>query len=192
MSQEQNSKIKLSDSIWFTFKARMIAYERLKSNEFHSQMILVWYTLILVVISIVLLKNENFFGDNIDLYSAIFSVVILVVSLIVSNQDFRGRSIHMRANYLELQELYRSIYLGNSDGTHIDDFESEYAKILSGSENHSRFDDLISRLRSGSGLTSRRLTCWEGILSRSIVVLRAILLLFLYITPVALIIKNFP
>lgn len=174
---------KLGDNIWFTYKARMIAYERLKQNDFHSQLILVWYTLFLALVSISLLKKPLVFGKDIDLITALFSVVILVVSLIISNQDWRGRSISMRSNYLRLQELYREISIMDMSRTTIDDLERRYTTELDLSENHSRIDDIISRMRSGDGLNNRIVLSVERRVANLYKWVKKIYLILLYILP---------
>lgn len=96
----------VNDKVWFTYKARIQAHQRLSKNDFHSQVILVWYALISALLAIVAIRYPHFLGSDTDIAAAALSVLLLAVLMLVANRDFRGRAISMRSNYLALQGLH--------------------------------------------------------------------------------------
>lgn len=131
----------LTDKIWNTYKARIRASERLQSNDAHSQYLLVWYALITTALSIINIRYPEILGPNTDISSAVMSVALLVVSLLVTNTDYRGRAIQMRKNYLDLQHLYNSLLSQMSLPAPTEEMANKYATLLSDSENHLSIDD---------------------------------------------------
>lgn len=49
----------MNDSIWFTFKARIRASQRLADTDFHSQILLVWYAFVGTLLSIVTIRHDK-------------------------------------------------------------------------------------------------------------------------------------
>ena len=130
----------LTDKIWFTYKARIEAAERLAKSDFHSQAILVWYALASAVLAIVTVRYPKLLGGDTDLVSAVLGVALLVVSMFVTNRDFRGRFMSMRSNYQALQALHVDITRSNGNRSEDED-SKKYADLLAAVENHSEMDD---------------------------------------------------
>lgn len=143
----------VKDKIWFTYKARIQAHIRLSHLELHSQFLLVWYAILGAALSAVTIKYPNALGADTDLISAVLSIGLLAISLAVTNRDFRGRSIAMRQNYLELQILYNSI---SSQAEITCSDREQYHRLLCAVENHSDMDDRIFRVLHSSSLSSRK------------------------------------
>ncbi|MBZ7661957.1 SLATT domain-containing protein, partial [Klebsiella grimontii] len=141
----------MRDNIWFTYKARINAHHRLEWLEKHSQFILVWYALFSAVLSIITLRFPKILGDNTDILAAILSVALLGISLVVSNLDFRGRSISMRRNYLALQRLYSDT---TTEQRLTPEQRKKYHELLDEVENHLDIDDKAARVAQ-LGLTTR-------------------------------------
>lgn len=143
----------LKNKIWFTYKARIMAHERLMRFNKITQLLLVWYSLITVISSIVMIRFPQIFGSDGDILVTCISLIVLVLSLVVSNRDYRGREIEMRRNYLKLQKLYRELETTNELTTEkITEVDDTYQLIISKGENHTEFDDLTFRVKN---VTSR-------------------------------------
>ena len=67
----------MNDDIWFTYKSRIAAEVRLKNNDLHSQILLVWYAIASSAAAVVALRHERFAGPNTDIYTAILSIALL-------------------------------------------------------------------------------------------------------------------
>ncbi|EGI73625.1 MULTISPECIES: SLATT domain-containing protein [Pseudoalteromonas] len=178
---------KLSDKIWFTRKARIQASERLLMNNQHAQFTLILYSLVNVALSIYMLKESNPVGRNSDITLTIISVCILVLSLFISNIDFKGRAEKLKKNYLNLHELYEKSELPNADELQIN---SEYIKLLSDSENHKTIDDKFFRVTNYKSLSSRKPTIPDFIEVIFYTFIRKLLIISIYTAPFALLIFN--
>ncbi|WP_321840772.1 SLATT domain-containing protein [Paraburkholderia bannensis] len=173
------------DSIWFTYKARIRAQVRLSKNDFHSQALLVWYAFCGAVLATLALRFPKVLGDDTDMLAAILSIALLVVSLMVTGRDFRGRSIEMRRNYLALESLYRKAKVVRSPLTP-QQVEERYEQLLSEVENHTSLDDMCARVFHTGILYSRIPSFLESTTARGYVLLRMLILSFLYILPIGI------
>jgi len=147
----------LIDNIWFTYKSRIAAENRLKSNDFHSQAILVWYALISAIGAISGIVNPNYLGEKTNFLSAMLAVALLVISLWVTNQDWRGRAIKMRENHLELMHLKNRMTAGVMSQNAA---AEEYHKLLCECENHNGYDFDFFRVFDSGNLTSNTPSRW--------------------------------
>lgn len=171
----------MRDNVWFTYKARIAAHERLERLNFHSQLLLVWYALLGVGLAIIIIKYPLFLGADTEIFSAFLSVALLILSLTISNRDFRGRAMQMRYNYLKLQDLY---FETNSDGElFTKEQKDQYSNLLLKVENHKEIDDCIARVKT-KGLTSRQSTGYEIKKALFWICFRNIFTIFLYIAPI--------
>jgi hypothetical protein len=142
----------LSNKIWITRKARIHAETRLLFKEKVSFIIMVWYSFILVVVSLFNLK------DNVsnDMYILSASIGILVASVYLSSQKFTERALALRMCYIQLDELYsRAKQAEDSrDTSLVASIHREYSTVLQNVENHIHFDYLSFRFehRHDSGL----------------------------------------
>jgi hypothetical protein len=155
-----NSTSALKNKVWFTFKARIVAHEMLVFKNNLTQVLLVWYSFLLLTSSIVMIRYPKFFGDDGDIMIAVLSLFVLALSLIVSNRDYRGREKDMRSNYLNLQSLYREIEChceNEIEQKKLSEWDARYQRALEHGENHSTYHDLCQRIRA-DGLTSRKPT----------------------------------
>jgi hypothetical protein len=170
------------DNIWFTYKARICTHDRLARNDFHTQNLLVWYAFCGAVLAIVTVRFPTILGGNTDIVAAVLSTALLVVSMMVTGRDFRGRSIEMRRNYLSLQTLYRK---GTSNPPTLTDaqIESEYEQLLDSAENHSHLDDMRARVFNTGKLDSRLPTTRETAIAYGYCALRFLVLSTAYLLP---------
>lgn len=140
----------LKNRIWITYKSRIAAENRLKNNDLQTQSLLVWYAFSAAVISVLSIRYPKFLGDDTDIFSAIFSIALLVISLWVTNRDYRGRSLMMRSNHLQMKRLIDQV---NWDG----DFDlvrvsNDYSNLLNECENHTSYDYNYFRIIDATNL----------------------------------------
>lgn len=170
----------MEDNVWFTYKARIRAHLRLSWLDFHSQLLLVWYAIFGAGLAIVTIRYPKVLGENTDIISALSSLVLLSISMAVANRDFRGRSIAMRQNYLDLQCLYGHLkQSGDSNSSNLD----HYYKLLASVENHKEIDDKIFRVFNSHNLHTRKPTCRESLETYIYVSCRFVAIAFLYVLP---------
>ena len=148
------------DDVWFTYKARIAAELRLRNNDLHSQVLLVWYAIVSSAAGIVTLRYEKFAGPDTDIYTAVLSVALLAISMLVAGRDYRGRALQMRANHIALKRFYDELMANTIS---VDKKPELYAKLLLECENHSTYDDRYFRIFNRSGLTSRSPTILDWV-----------------------------
>lgn len=171
----------MKDSVWFTYKARIQANNRLDWLDFHSQMLLVWYAILSATLGVLTIRYEHLLGPNTDIMATVLSIALLGFSLAVTNRDFRVRAMLMRKNYLQLQALYRELSLGTAP-TPLQ--TKQYDELLAECENHREIDDRIARVFA-TGLTSRQPTAFENCYAISWLGARLVITVALYVLPLA-------
>jgi len=126
----------LSDTIWWTKKSRIKAEKRLLFNDLSSQLVLLWYSIFTVSVSILELKSPSTNG-----YFAVtmvsLSVLILCASMFIGNRNFKERAMLLKNCYELLSEVEIKT---KQDNANIIDINKEYQNILNVSENHSDID----------------------------------------------------
>ena len=173
----------MRDKVWFTYKARIQAHIRLSWLEFHSQLLLVWYAILSAGLAVVTVRYPQALGNDTDVLAAVLSIGLLGISLAVANRDFRGRSIAMRQNYLDLQRLYdRTAPTAAFDNEAL----QHYHNLLSAVENHSEIDDKLFRTMQAGGLSSRVPSWRETVEAYCYLTLRLALTVLLYMAPIGL------
>ncbi|MDF2183491.1 SLATT domain-containing protein [Grimontia hollisae] len=176
----------LSNQIWFTRKARIRAAERVNSNHFHSNLILIWYSFLSFCIAIILIKYPNFLGDNSDVIMTLATGAVFSLSLYVHQLDFKNRYNALKSNYISLQEIIFDLKVCNS----LDRYKElylDYIYYLGEVENHSDID-LLYFIWFESENCSRKLSFMEVIKLYAYVALRASILTLLYSLPVYLLV----
>lgn len=124
------------DTVWWTRKARIQAAKRLQSNDFASQLILLWYSSFTVCMSIYELKKPTDSGDF-AIVMVILSVLILCASLYISNRNFKERAVSLKNCYEHLSELEGTL---RNPSCNLIQANSDYKTILGSSENHEDID----------------------------------------------------
>lgn len=173
----------MRDKIWFTYKARIQAHIRLSWFEFHSQLLLVWYAILSTGLAVVTVRYPQALGADTDVLSAFLSIALLGISLAVANRDFRGRSLAMRQNYQELQQLYdRTAPPATFDASDL----QCYHHLLSAVENHTEIDDKLFRTMQLATLKTRIPPWNERIEAYSYLAIRSAVTTSLYLAPLGL------
>ncbi len=132
-------KMEYNDKVWKTKKSRINTSERLKQNDFISQLFITYYSLFIIIISIIdISKTESNFGT----LTLILSILILVVSVFVFSMNFKERSLKLQNSYIKMDRLWIEMKSKESKGEDISDLKIEYSNLLECSENHSECDYL--------------------------------------------------
>lgn len=137
--------VNIVDNIYFTRLARIEASKRLLQAERQYQILLIAYSLMGVSLSIIFLVYKSTPFDNVIM--CLLSTIVLVLSLFISNSNYKGRGLEMKDNYINLQRLYldaTKIYSEN-DSMGIERVQKEYINLLHQTENHTYIDDIKSR-----------------------------------------------
>lgn len=124
-----------ANKIWWTKKSRIKAERRLLNLDFYSQSLLLWYSIFLVGYSIFSLVNPAS-GNAESAVMIALSVLVLVMTLFISNMNFKGRAMLMKQCYEQLSIIYTKSMVT----TDFAELDIEYQRILSISENHSEQD----------------------------------------------------
>ena len=134
----------LSDKIWVTKKARIYAERRLRRKAFFSEMLMVFYSALLVILSIWNLTHPN---KGLDMLLVSGAIVVLVTTVFLSSQRFAERALSMRSCYIRLDGLYSKVKRAEEekDFKILTHYESEYSGILDNVENHTEYDYLCLR-----------------------------------------------
>lgn len=126
----------MKDNIWWTRLSRIETEKRLLSNLFHAELLLIWYALCSVIISIYLLESN----EKLPQYLFVsFSVMTLAASLYINTQSYKERAIKIKACYERLGVLYQKcsgILLINIE----ENIRKEYLECLDMCENHTSMD----------------------------------------------------
>lgn len=128
-----------NDKVWKTKKSRINTSERLKYNDFISQLLITYYSLFIIVISIIDISNTK---SNFGTLTLILSILILVVSVFVFSMNFKERSLKLQYTYIKMDNLWLEMKKREKDGKDISELKLEYSNLLECSENHSECDYL--------------------------------------------------
>lgn len=149
---EQSLKEKLDRNIWITRKCRINASERLLSHAKYIEILNVYYSIFVIILSLLSLTGQDNFLSIISLACSI----ALTISIIYANSaGYRDRSSSLKQNYIELQLLLDQLSCTRDDDTEcIMSISAKYADLLKASENHiACLRQLCSRKYNGSNTT---------------------------------------
>lgn len=121
-------------NIWLTSKSRMEAEKRLKQYDVTSHLVLIWYSLWLLCLSIFSELFEPYVGAvGIDNLSTFLSASVLVLSVTTWGFKFGSEAALHRDCYLELDELLAA-------KSTVEEKQKKYSDILKKYPNHSTLD----------------------------------------------------
>lgn len=176
---------KLSDRIWITRKTRIYTEKRLKNNELVAELLMIWYSLFLVVISVCSLRTQ---GADISLLCTIGSIFVLVTSIYVSAQRYAGRAAAMKSHYISLELLEFNVRNAenNENKDELKKLEKSYCDFLNSVENHSDWDYLKLRFtrRNDPDTTLGSFNNYDHFIYWCEYTLRTVLIFILFIFPI--------
>jgi uncharacterized membrane protein len=173
--------------VYFTRKARIITSKRLKNYDTLCQILNVYYSAVLVALSI----WSIVFASDLRLVSfliLVFSLAQTMFSIFYSSRNFQERYTNIKSHYINLDKFYNKItQITNNEfedkNIRLQIFE-EYSDLLEMVENHSDFDYLTSRMYSDERVLIQRKTKFYFYFIR---VLKCILTTILFLAPILLI-----
>ena len=127
----------LSNSMWTTRKSRINTSERLKSNDFISQVLLTYYSLFIIILTIVDMQDDNI---SFEVLTLVLSILILVVSTFIFSMNYKERSLRLQSAYIKINKLYRITEAKEKIGADTSEEERHFDDILECTENHSYCD----------------------------------------------------
>jgi len=132
----------LEDKVYVTRKCRIEAAERNKRMDSMTLGINVWYSAILLIISIVILSRNDL--PDISIVSITSAILVFSISMIVATQQYKDKYYAFKSCYLELDYLHKKIirYI-DIEQFNNDDYQElnqKYNEILKSSENHKPID----------------------------------------------------
>lgn len=131
--------------IWVTKKSRMEAEARLKRSDFETQILVIYYTFVVLAFSIATLVSLN---ETISLFTVIASVGLFGASIFISAAKYKERSLGYKNSYIELTRLEFKLksLLRKEETTdeellmRLEEVEQEYYQVLEKTENHDDID----------------------------------------------------
>ena len=133
-----------SDKIWVTRKTRIYSEQRLQRKNISSLILMIFYSALLVFLSIWNLSHSN---ESFNILSIFGAIAVLISSVLLISQRYTERALAMRNCYIHLDDFYlkakRAEEGGNTET--LNDLESSYSKILANVENHTDYDYLCLR-----------------------------------------------
>ncbi|TIL56285.1 MAG: SLATT domain-containing protein [Mesorhizobium sp.] len=122
----------VDDRIWITSRIRMISERKALRKQNYSYLLLTYYSLFVVIISVFSQYYKSYYGlfDSINISA---SVLVLAASLVVSGFRFEATASIFRDCYLGLQKLH-------GDDLSFEEKQKRYMDILSKYPNHSDND----------------------------------------------------
>lgn len=182
----QSLKDKLDRNIWITRKCRINASERLLLHAKYIEILNVYYSIFVIILSLLSLIGQ----DNLLSIISLVCSIALTISIIYANSaGYRDRASSLKQNYIELQLLLDQLSCTCDDDTEcIMHISTKYAELLKSSENHIPID--LYRLKANSNskdleLSSREkcnyyCQCVLGYVWRTVLMLLPIIAAVLY------------
>lgn len=132
---------KLSEKIWETRKARINYEKRLLLYSRVSEFAIPWYSLLVIIISIIPIGFEKIIIDSVAICG---SLTVLIISVIASSQDFKLQANSVKNQYITLDlltsESARLEEASDHDG--LLQCNQKYLDNLRNTSNHSYYDFL--------------------------------------------------
>lgn len=131
---EQPLKEKLDRNIWITRKCRINASERLLSHAKYIEALNVYYSVFVIILSLVSLTKQD---HILSLISFALSIALTISIIYANSTGYRERSFALKQNYIDLQLLLDQLsYIDADDQKSVIGISAKYAELLKSSENH--------------------------------------------------------
>lgn len=139
-----------SDRVWVTKKIRMGSEAVRKKINMHLQILLNYYSVSTLALSVITYKNSD---ELLDTWNLIISIFLLGITITVTNLNLEHKANEFKKSYILLDQLEAKIdrlvfeMEYSSDKMSFElanekffDLKEEYSKILNETDNHSNFD----------------------------------------------------
>ncbi|WP_315078579.1 SLATT domain-containing protein [uncultured Clostridium sp.] len=140
------------NKVWFTKKARMEAESRMNNNDKLSSVVINYYNLLVLSVSIYTLAWESKIGV---VLTTIVSVGLFGISNYINSLNYKENAFKYRESYLRLSKIETKLHslslsenLGNKEAEEFKKIREEYDNILELSYNHSNIDYIVVAMQS--------------------------------------------
>lgn len=175
-------KMDLENQMWFTYKARFNAHNRLLTiNNFYtiivsSVSVFILCLNILQLMPMLVQLNQSV----VTFYTISLSLIILVISLLFSFSDNKYNASKFHECALEIKEVYNSFSLAPDDISQgeIEKYNKAYCYCLKKYDlNHSYFDHEMVKVMKESGVSLNKMFFWIGYFIRYYLILLSLLII---------------
>jgi len=132
----------LKNQIWITRISRVNAEKRLLRKEKFIQLMNIYYSCIIIILSIISLVYSD---NKLSMLSLIMSISLTLSILYLNSQKYADSAASFRDNYVHLQRLeYELNHIEESDIASMKEIEGKYCDLLNVCNNHITYDYLIT------------------------------------------------
>ena len=186
---ETNLKEKLEKNIWITRKCRINASERLLRSAKFVEFLNVYYSIIVITLSLLSLIKRN---DRISFASIVLSIALTISIVYANATGLRERAAALKQNYIALQVLLDKLCnIKETETDSVLDISNKYAELLELSENHLCVDlyklkhtvqDTAFNMTRQEKLRYGFLVSWDYLWRISLIVIPIIGTIFLFLS----------
>lgn len=138
----ESLKTIIENRIWKTKRARIQTEKRLEKLETRNNILNVWYSIFLVILSSISYTKPLDTDIDLDFFILVGAIISLVFSIYCSIPRYKERSYEMRICYTELSKLEIELKKSNIEEKEILTINEKYQELLKEYENHSTMDYL--------------------------------------------------
>ena len=136
------SKDELIRKIRITRKCRIELAEYLLSQHKFYNFLTVYYSILIIVLSLVDINSSKFDGSSSIL---ILSIILTIITVHINSLDLLNRYFNLKAHYIKLDSL---IWKCMNNDENINSLQNEYNESLNAVENHSEREYIKAILNS--------------------------------------------
>lgn len=136
--------------VWITKKSRIEAESRMNRNHLFSQILINYYTFIVLAFSIWSLLTSD---TLISLWTVISSVGLFGISIFITSINFREKAIQFKSSYISLNDLeFKLVNLSKETNTtnnlqlKFEKLKRLYNSTLSRTDNHAEIDYIKTKI----------------------------------------------
>lgn len=137
------SREKLLRKIWITRKCRIEASERIKKTDTRVQILIIYFSIVLVALSIWDFQYSNSPNKIGSYLILVMSIALTMSSIFCSSRNYQERCINLKYNYIALDRLYCKVEALSDEYLSVeklDNYYNEYCSLLESVENHNNID----------------------------------------------------
>jgi len=147
------------DKVWVTKKCRIEAEARMNRNNYISQIIVNYYTFLVLALSIWAIIDKK--SEYISILTVIASVGLFGISIFINSISYGERAYKYKDSYIRISKLENELEsLLESDLNEyrlkekFNEIRKKYNHILELTENHSEIDYMNVKINSSSSITA--------------------------------------
>lgn len=144
-------KEKLEKNIWITRKCRINASERLLSHAKFIETLNVYYSILIILVSLISCIEKD---DTLSTISLALSIGLTISIIYANATSYRERAAELKQNYIELQLLLdRLSFIKDDEKEETLAIGQKYGEMLKATENHLPFDWLCAKFNDKENMS---------------------------------------